>query len=276
MFTIHMMQLSITTDFVKETGSPEPFLRRIADAGFSHVHWCHQWWTDFFYSRPEIEQVRKWLSEYGLQLLDLHASAGVEKNWTSLIEYERLAGVELVRNRLEMTADLAGSAIVMHTRTPPAGQESLFWQQLRHSLDALESHARDRGVRIAIENGNWPIIETILAEYPPDYVGVCYDSGHGNRGQGSLRQLACAKDRLISIHLHDNDGLADQHNLLFTGTVDWGSLAHIIATSAYSKCASMEVSMRNSGIQGEVAFLAKAFETGIRFSRMIDEHRESP
>ena len=81
------MQLSMTTDFVRDKGNPEPYLRRIADAGFSHVHWCHQWNTDFLYSRPEIEQIRAWLAGCGLQTLDLHASAGVEKNWASLLEH---------------------------------------------------------------------------------------------------------------------------------------------------------------------------------------------
>jgi sugar phosphate isomerase/epimerase len=47
-------------------------------------------------------------------LLDLHGSIGPEKNWASQREYERLAGVELVQNRIEMTAQLGGKVIVMH------------------------------------------------------------------------------------------------------------------------------------------------------------------
>jgi len=269
------MHLSITTDYAKDTGNPEPYLRRIADAGFSHVHWCHHWNTDFLYSRWEIAQLRAWLSEFGLQLLDLHASAGVEKNWTSLREYERLAGVELVQNRLEMAAELGSDVIIMHTGTPPDGQEQLFWQQLRRSLDTLESCARARGVRIALENGNWSIIETVLREYAPDYLGLCYDAGHGNLGWGSPEELARTHDRLLSIHLHDNDGTGDQHNLLFSGTVDWERLAGILAASSYAKCVSMEVIIHHAGFQDEVAFLAKAYETGIRFAHMLDAHRKA-
>jgi len=74
------MDLSITTDYAADTGSPEPYLRRIADADFSHIHWCHHWDTDFLYSRWEIDQIRHWLQDFGLRLLDLHASAGREKN----------------------------------------------------------------------------------------------------------------------------------------------------------------------------------------------------
>ncbi len=71
---------SITTDYVKSTGSPAPYLRRIAKAGFSYVHWRHQWNTDFLYANSEIDQIGKWFKEYGLQLNDLHASEGKEKS----------------------------------------------------------------------------------------------------------------------------------------------------------------------------------------------------
>ncbi len=267
------MNLAINTDFTKSTGSPEPYLRAIAEAGFTHIMWCHQWNTDFLYSRPEIAQIRRWLDRYGLRLLDLHASAGVEKNWTSLVEYERLAGVELVRNRLDTTAELGGDAIMMHTGAPELGQAEAFWRQLRASLDELEPSARKCGLRIAIENGDWEIIETILADYPPDYVGICYDSGHGNFGHGSLDQLAAAQDRLICVHLNDNDGSGDQHKLLFAGTVNWSKLAQTIANSSYTKCISMEVARRCMDITDEADFLRRAHETGVRFAQMAAASR---
>ena len=79
------MQLSVTTDYFTATGNPGPYLERIARAGFTHIHWCHQWNTDFIYSRFEIAQIKEWLREYGLQLLDLHASHGQEKAWASTV-----------------------------------------------------------------------------------------------------------------------------------------------------------------------------------------------
>jgi hypothetical protein len=71
--------LSETTSYMKSTGSPEPYLRRIAETGFSHIHWGHQWDTDFIFSKGEIEEIRRWLKDFGLQMLNLHGSAGVEK-----------------------------------------------------------------------------------------------------------------------------------------------------------------------------------------------------
>ncbi len=260
--------LSITTDYAKDTGDPSPYLKNIANAGFTHIHWCHHWNTDFLYSKWEIEQIKKWLDDYGLKLLDLHGSAGNEKNWASPQEYQRLSGVELVKNRIDMTAYLSADVVIMHV---PGDPDSI---PIRKSLDELQPFARERNVRIAIENGNFNAIKKLFSEYPPDYIGLCYDSGHGNvKDANGLDHLESVKDRLISLHLHDNNETGDQHLLMFMGTVNWERLAKIIANSSYKKCVSMEVSMRLSGIEDEMEFLKVAFNTGIKFTKMIDESK---
>lgn len=257
------MELSITTDYANDKGDPSPYLKNIADTGFTHVHWCHQWNTDFLYSKWEIEQISKWLDEYGLKMLDLHGSVGPEKNWYSPKEYERLSGVELVKNRLEMTARLSGDAVVMHL---PGGPIS---DQMRKSFDELQPVAKQLGVKIALENGCFESINSAFAEYDSTFLGLCYDCGHGNHDPEGLDKMNAIKDRLIAIHLHDNDGVKDQHKLLFSGTINWPRLASLIAESAYTKCISMEVSMRNMGIEDEKSFLQSAYEGGTRFHNMV-------
>lgn len=262
--------LSMTTDYVRSTGDPSPYLKRIANAGFSHVHWCHQWNTDFLYSKSEVTQIGAWLKEYGLALLDLHGSVGPEKNWAAAEAYRRLAGVELVRNRLDMTARLGGEVVIMHAGfSARADGTDSAWEFLRTSLDELEPQARKLGVRIALENGEWPVIRTALDAYPPDYLGLCYDSGHGHMDGVGLAQLASLKNRLISVHLHDNNGTADQHRLPFSGTIDWPSLAAILHASSYKKCISLESTMGHEGLAGEDEFLAKAFGAGSRVSSLV-------
>lgn len=251
----------MTTDYAQSTGDPSPCLERIAAAGFSHVHWCHQWNTDFLYARGEVERIAAWLAADGLALLDLHGAAGPEKDWSAAEEARRQAGVELVRNRLEMAARLGGEVVILH-----AGA----WDALRRSLDELAPCAKGLGVRIALENtDNWSLIEAALGAYPPDYLGLCYDAGHGNIDGAGLVKLAATKDRLISIHLHDNDGTADQHRLPFSGTIDWPRLTALLSSSAYKKCISLEVTMGQEGIAGEEEFLARAFAAGSRLAAML-------
>lgn len=269
--------LSITSDYATSVGCPEPYLRRIGQAGFSHVHWCHHWDTDFVYFDCEIRQAADWLRDFGLRLNDLHASHGQEKDWGSATEHQRLAGVDLIKNRIDMTARLGADVVILHL---PSGlgedqADRASWSRLRRSLDALEPYARACQVRIAIENGDFEAVERVLAAYDPGFLGLCYDSGHGNMVPDGLDRLESLRHRLISVHLHDNDGVSDQHKLPFTGTVDWSKLARIVAGSSYTKCVSLETTMRETGIDDEDTFLARAFEAGTRLAHMIEEHRQA-
>lgn len=169
----YLMALSITADYVTSEGCPEPYLRRIADAGFSHVHWTYHWNTDFIYSRCEVDRIEAWLEEYGLELLNLHASSGVEKKYYSLREYERLAGVALVKNRIDMAAQLNSGVVILHVPGEPSEKRERipFQSQLRKSLDVLQVHAGDQGVKIALENldkNNFLHIQKLFSEYDPE------------------------------------------------------------------------------------------------------------
>jgi len=261
--------LSMTTDYAAETECPEPYLARIAQAGFSHVHWCHHWNDDFMYSDGEIEQIAVWLRDFGLQLNDLHASSGREKAYGSLREYERRAGVELVRNRIHMAATLSSDVIILHLPERAEASDEV-WRQVLKSLDDLEPYARAQGVRIAIENcSSFDPVERVLSQYSDDYLGLCYDSGHGNLDGEGPDRLEKLTHRLIAIHLSDNDGASDQHVLPFSGTVDWPRLARIIAESPYEKCVNLEVCIQNTGLRDEKQFLEQALQTGATLSQMM-------
>jgi sugar phosphate isomerase/epimerase len=259
------------SDYAQSRGNAEPYLRKIAEAGFDGIQWIHQWNTDFIYTAPEVRQIEKWLKSFGLKMFDLHATDGVEKRWYSETEYEREGGVEIVRNRVEMTATLGGSVVVMHIpRLIPENHG--MWQQLRRSIDELEGFCAKRKIRIAIENlfhDEFNGIIELMDNYAPDYLGICYDSGHGNMGGGGLGHLAKLADRLIAVHLHDNNGFDDQHKPLFSGTIDWQRLASIIASSSYRGALTLETGIRNSGIADEALFLRQEHDAVMRLAAMI-------
>jgi sugar phosphate isomerase/epimerase len=258
--------LSITSDYVTSYGDPQPYLQRIAEAGFSHVHWCHHWDTDFLYSPAEVAQIRQWMEDYGLKTLNIHASHGREKRWDSLYDYQRLAGVELVRNRLEMAARLGADVIILH-----ADSAYPLESQLR-SLSDLEPLARLLEVRIAIENlsssQSFQRLSELLATFSPDFLGLCYDTGHGNLVPGALGQLERMQERLIATHIHDNDGSGDEHKLPFTGSIDWGRFMRIVGSSPYDKPLNLEVGHGRHQDMPEKDFLKASYESGLQLERL--------
>ena len=306
------MDVAFATNFLKSTGSPVFQLEKIAEVGFTHVHWCHHWNTDFLYGKYEIEQCRKWLKDIGLILTDIHGSEGQEKSWYSPVEYQRKAGVELVLNRLQMMDALGGSGVVvMHIpwyRTVTTQEQrppiDACYDAVCRSLDELMPYCEKYNCPIAVENTVCDTFETIagiLSRYPEKLVGLTYDSGHGNgedrwtydppRPGDGLDQLEKWKHRLKAMHLHDNDGTSDYHRELFAGNIDWQRLAKLIAESTYFEPGrdgslrpiSLEVLMPNTPFYDKTLkeqpepkvreFLSDSFKRGQKFAEMVQTYR---
>jgi sugar phosphate isomerase/epimerase len=215
------------------------------------------------------------LERYGLGLTDLHGSDGIERRWTATEEDRRRAGVELVRNRMELTAALGGDVIVMHIE-PHAGDapwDEIYWRQLFRSLDELRSVSKENGVRVAVELGQCDALDKVLANYEPEFVGFCYDTGHGNRRPDGPGWLEKHLDRLLSIHLQDNDKSGDQHRIPVHGSVDWPRVMGLVARSSYRKWVSLECSMENEPYADEAQFLRAAFRAAVRLAEMLGQYR---
>lgn len=252
------MNIAVNTDYFEDVNSPELYIKLAAEAGFSHLMWCHQWNTDFLYSKPEIEQIKRWLAEADIKLQDVHGTDGREKCWYSTEEYQRHAGVELVINRMLMLKELDGSGtLVMHpprfnvSDTPEkAALTARRAVSIRRSLDELMPLLQKYDVKIALENlphGNWEILSGLLDDYPAEQIGFCFDSGHCNitrRTHYTESEKYAA--RMIALHLHDNDGSGDQHQSPFTGTFNWEWLAGVLKKVNYSMPLNFELSCRKS------------------------------
>ncbi len=271
--------ISISSDFLTERGDPTAHLKLIAEAGFKNVHWVHHWNDDFVYSEPEIAYLKKLFKELGLSLCGVHATAGQEKSWFSAVEHQRQAGVELVRNRIEMAARLGSDFIVLHA--PMLACDTVrSWEQAMKSLEEFEGSSRACGVSIAIENmcnDDFAGIDKAFARHDASFLGLCYDAGHGNVGRADgLVHLAKRADRLLALHLHDNNGFGDQHKLPFTCTLDWEGLAMTLAKAPAKVAINLEVLQRQPEQPDSKAFLKQAFEKALAIEAMVEKARRTP
>ena len=275
------MKISLTSDFAGSTGDPTLSLKALAEAGFTNVMWCHHWCDDFLYGTHEIDYLKLIFKEYGLALSDIHGSQGVEKCWHSPVEYCRKAGVELVANRIEMLREMGGDGtIMMHVPFFNAGGQDEaarkvvqeHFDALCRSLDELMPLLEKADTAISAENmwlDSWELMEELLARYPANRLGICYDSGHGNANANKqMDHLERNKGRLIALHLDDNDGTGDQHQPPYYATVDWNRLAGIIATSSYKRELSFELSMMNTPFRvADLTAVQQPYEARLAFAR---------
>jgi sugar phosphate isomerase/epimerase len=62
-------------------------------------------------------------------------------------------------------------------------------------------------------------IDEINDQFGAEVIGFCYDSGHGNLvGIDPYKFITTLGRRIKILHLHENDGLADLHQIPFTFT----------------------------------------------------------
>lgn len=255
------MKIAINTDFCDSVCCAEPKLKLIAEAGFTHIHWCHEWNSDFLYSKYEIAEIALWLKRYGLTLLDIHGSQGSHKLWYATEEYRRKSGIELVKNRIRMCAELeAQGGLIMHIPvlkyTMSEDERSALAPKidsLKRSLDEIMPELEKYNVTLAIENSSsdtFEMIYDIMKNYPAKYVGITYDSGHGNINEAKgLDLVEKVKDRIEVLHLNDNDHSGDLHQPPMFGNVDWDRVVKLLANSKYAETGrplSFELSIANT------------------------------
>jgi sugar phosphate isomerase/epimerase len=141
---------------------------------------------------------------------------------------------------IEATKAMGGDLMVMHTAYMPQfsrGGRRHWFRNWAERMPRIIERAARLGVTVALEN-TWddrPDILLHLAELLPEgSVKFCLDTGHVNVfsriGVGAWCEAM--GDRVAALHLHDNDGLSDDHLAPGQGTFDFGRL--------FKYCADLE------------------------------------
>ncbi len=293
------LELAVNTDFAGESTRLEQIrttLERIAQAGFTHIHWCHEWDREYMYSPYEMQQIREWMDEYGLKSKALHSTKGsakdvnvreghYRKDYTSDWEYNRRAGVDLIKNRVDLAQALGAAEIVLHLYVPyitiqkkPEVKED-FYACVFRSLDELMPYCMEKNVRICIENlfdmpGEYMLEawDRLFGRYPEEFLGLCYDTGHANMvwREQAPEILGRYAHRLYAVHIHDNNGAMDSHWIPGEGNIQWDKVMETISGSAYEGPLLLELSTNELDQAG---YLRKAYEAGCRLDGLYKKGR---
>lgn len=147
-------------------------------------------------------------------------------------EDRRPAMLEMHTGLIQAAAELGARTFVLHIGHLEAGVEKeVLWERVRRAVDALVPQAEALGMLLALENGMQGYLATnqellsFVADYDCPTVGICYDSGHAHVMGDAAATLHSLSPYVVTVHLHDNDGIDDLHLLPGQGTIDWNSVA---------------------------------------------------
>lgn len=152
---------------------------------------------------------------------------------------------------LEATSRLGGKLMVIHTGYMPQfsrGGRRHWFRNWSERMPRIIDRAGELGVTVALEN-TWDdrpeVLQHLAYLVPGGDVAFCLDTGHVNvfSRLPVRRWWDAIGDRVATIHLHDNDGLSDDHLEPGGGTFDFAELVRCIEGTERMPLLDLEVDL---------------------------------
>ena len=279
-----MLRIGVQTKNVIEDDHPEDGYALLKASGFSCVDFSlngyllntalYQSEVNSFFDQTmqELEQFfaphKKGAKSAGITINQMHMPYPnyVPKGSKELNDY--LWNVVAPKS-MEICAFMGCPYIVVHgfKLAYYLGSERKEWERTEAFLDSLAPIAKELGITICIENlyegiGGHIVegpccdarkaverIDRFNDKYLGEVLGFCFDTGHANLvGIDFERFITMLDYRLKVLHIHDNDGIADLHQIPFTFTktrenlpsTDWGGFVKGLRNIGFDKVLSFE------------------------------------
>ena len=226
-------------------------LAQIKEHGFSALEiFCSRAHFDYG-SKQEIQALKAALEAHRMALISLHAPTSKDTSATresgiplSICEVERVRRIEAMdefKRAIDVSEDLPFSRMVLHMggsreTADPRKRDAAF-----SSLEHLVLHAHHAGVTLALENttsemGDPAYLRAFVDETRLTGLRFNFDIGHANLADGPAEErleksFAPLRDRVASVHLHDNHGEKDEHLPPYDGSIDWGAAIPLLKSA---------------------------------------------
>jgi sugar phosphate isomerase/epimerase len=245
--------------FVAFPRPPEEYVAFAVDNGFAHLEidlFSPAQWVERFH-QARIAALRHQLDSAGLTA-SFHAAYVL--NLADCLPETRAAAVRYVERVLHVAHALGAQWVTVHPGYG-VGIPTLSWVRnlaldcLRWSLERLLPIAERLQVRLALENIN-PAppgseivflldspneMAQILREFASPMLAVCLDVGHAAVADGFAAYWAVAGDRCVGLHVHDNDGRDDLHQVPGEGVIDWQGIVAVLKRAAFAGAICVEL-----------------------------------
>ena len=248
----------------------DQFLSMCNDLGMSYVEiQTEHPYTPSEMNRKRVDEVMELVDTYSLDII-LHGPL-FDTNLSSLKENIRRASVVFTQECVKLASRLNANLLVVHAGSFPGDLPNSLMNkardQLHSSLSELTKVAMNSGVTIGVENKQ-KSEDRELVLYPDEHLEVVeafrdqgvravLDIGHAHTANGELANYThLLNDLIIELHLHDNNGISDDHLPLGAGSIDFESFFEAVRSIGFAGPAILELKSR-SDLESSVRFLRK-------------------
>lgn len=231
------MKVALSTHLFVFYTLNKDILSMIREYGFTNIEiWGMRPHFDY-YDNQYLNHIKKSMDEFRLKVCSFHApmyrfvgdaQQGLWLFLSDINEEKRRSAVEETKKLMEVAGLFEPINFVIHPDLSVNNFE-LTLKNLRISLEELEPAARKAGIKLALETGIRSSnlsssIVNLVNELDPETFGVCVDVGHANVGENSLTALEVAMERLLEVHVSDNNGDGDAHLVPGEGNIKWAEV----------------------------------------------------
>ena len=257
------MRIGMMTSDFRRFMSQEESLQYIKDIGFDVADItlmessdCRQPDKDVFSGDyiKRAHEIREYADKIGLPIVQAHAPFPIHRDNDE--EYDQMM-IDILKKCLVVCGILGVKNLIIHPcNNWDYKENAVFFRQLLPV-------AKQNNVVICTENmWNWDhqnnhAIEAAcsspedflkhIEEVNDDYLQACVDVGHANmmsmvsKTTTPGNMVRVLNNHVKCFHFHDNDGIHDSHEMLFTMSLDWGDLTKAIKDIHFDGDLIMEV-----------------------------------
>jgi sugar phosphate isomerase/epimerase len=206
--------------------------------------------------REDIRELSDWFRSNDLKPFSMHAPMFPDREMgragappVNVIHPEksrRIDAMDEIKRALEAAEQIPFQNLIVHL-----GEREDSWSQrtidnAHTALEHLGAFASALGVRVLVENltsdATTPEhLMTILELGHLNNIGVCLDLGHANMTVGIPDAIVALRNRIVSLHVHDNHGSKDEHLWPGDGSIDWKDTTKRLTALAAPPAAVLEI-----------------------------------
>ena len=236
----------------------------IANSGFKNVFLE---WYDKDWEVSQEEQLR-YARAKGLNIVFAHLGY---QNINDLWIEEDTNIVDRYKNDIKACADNNIPMVCMHltskTEAPMYGEKGL------NRIKEICDYAKSLNVKVAFENTKIKgYLDYVIENIDNDNVGICFDSGHCHAHFKDDFDFNKFKNRILAVHLHDNNGSVDAHLLPFDGTINWDELINSLKENGYNGPITLEIHHQDRYTNMPLEdFYKRGYELALKLKEMFEK-----
>lgn len=257
------MDKGISTFFGFE-GNIKERLKKVKQAGFTCIITSAD--KKFKNQNGTLKQQVKIAKKLGLKLSSLHSSY-VESELKYFFEDCKIG--DKIESRLKKEVKIAKkfgfTCLVVHL----IGEPNLVGiNRLNRILKVCEKY----DLPLAIENIDHPkTFDYVFENINNKYLCFCYDSGHNHVFERKRNHLKEFGNKLVAIHLSDNNGTCDQHTLNQFGSINWKKVAQQLKQANKVSLDYELIMLKNKDKLNEDEVLERCFKNACELEKLLEE-----